>query len=239
MRLDAVLRLWQRVLSGSAEAPDQRDESFTKSELSLERVLRPVLEDLAAARERIEELSARASALGPALDLLPVPALVLDHEGRYILANEAARELFGGPALPPRVVETAGRALRAGTERATTSIEHPGGKSLRVVPADMLGQGPREAAAPAVVFFLPANGGLDLSPGPLVTRYGLSPTQGRVATLVALGLTNKEIAARLGVSSETVHKHLNAVFRRTGVNTRAAVVALAFGARYGLAVPGG
>jgi DNA-binding CsgD family transcriptional regulator len=58
--------------------------------------------------------------------------------------------------------------------------------------------------------------------------------QAKVVTLVARGLTNKEVAQKLDLSPETVKKHLNAVFQRTGVNTRAAIVALAFGARFGL-----
>ena len=70
--------------------------------------------------------------------------------------------------------------------------------------------------------------------GPATDAARASAPDARVAALVSQGLTNKEIAARLGVSSDTVHKHLGAVFQRTGVNTRAAVVALAFGARYGV-----
>jgi DNA-binding CsgD family transcriptional regulator len=236
MRLEAVRRIWERLLSAEAGAPDL-DGSFTSSELAVERMVQPALTDLKTARHRIEELSARASALGPTLDLLPVPALVLDDKGGYVLANKAARELFGGPALPASVVETAAHALRAGTERNTTSLRGPGGKALRVVPADMLGPRGTEAPEPTVVFLLPAEG-MELSVEPLVARYGLSPTQGRVTALVALGLTNKEVAARLGLSSETVKTHLDASFRKTGAETRAGLVALVFGARYGLTLPG-
>lgn len=49
-----------------------------------------------------------------------------------------------------------------------------------------------------------------------------------VLELVAQGLTNREIAARLFISSGTVRKHLEHVYRKLGVRTRAGAVATAF-----------
>lgn len=54
--------------------------------------------------------------------------------------------------------------------------------------------------------------------------FGLSPAQQRVAELVGEGLTLDEIAARLGVSLNTVRTHLNRVFEKTGVRTRPALM---------------
>ena len=48
----------------------------------------------------------------------------------------------------------------------------------------------------------------------------LSPTEGRVADLVAEGLTNAAIAERLVVSSRTVETHVYHVFRKLGVSSR-------------------
>jgi len=45
---------------------------------------------------------------------------------------------------------------------------------------------------------------------------------------VAHGLTNRQIAGRLGVSEHTVHRHLANVFTKCGLSSRAAAVALAF-----------
>jgi len=235
VRLDAVRKLWERLRVSGARGLEVDDASFTSSELAVGRMVVPLMEDLEAARRTIDDLGTNAKALAVALDLLPVAAVVLDSGGRYLTSNAAARSLFGGTAVPAAVIEAAAHSLRAGTERTVTSVTRPNGTLLRVVPAEISnggsGSGPPD---PGVAFLVPP-GGIRVPEESLVSRYGLSPTQAKVAGLVAQGLTNKEVAARLGISPETVHKHLNAVFQRTGVNTRAAVVALALGARYGLA----
>jgi len=55
--------------------------------------------------------------------------------------------------------------------------------------------------------------------------YGdeLTPREREVALLAATGRTNKEIAGELFVSAETVKKHLQAVMRKLGVQSRAAL----------------
>ena len=48
----------------------------------------------------------------------------------------------------------------------------------------------------------------------------LTPSERRVATMVADGLTNREIAQALFISVKTVEKHLGQAFAKTGVTTR-------------------
>lgn len=237
MRLEAVRKLWERLRVSGGRGLEEDDASFTSSELAVGRMVLPLMEDLEAARRTIDDLGTSTRALAVALDLLPVAAIVVDAGGRYLTSNAAARTLFGGTAVPAAVIEAAACGLRAGTERTITSVARPNGMLLRVVPAEISNRSSGiRPPDPGVAFLVPP-GGVPVPEEPLVSRYSLSPTQAKVAGLVAQGLTNKEIAARLGISPETVHKHLNAVFQRTGVNTRAAVVALAFGARYGLTLP--
>jgi DNA-binding NarL/FixJ family response regulator len=38
--------------------------------------------------------------------------------------------------------------------------------------------------------------------------------------LISQGLTNKEIASRLGISEQTVKNHIHEIMRRTGVSDR-------------------
>jgi DNA-binding NarL/FixJ family response regulator len=57
---------------------------------------------------------------------------------------------------------------------------------------------------------------------------GLTEREAEVLSLVATGLTNKEIAARLFVSDKTVARHLSNIFVKLGVSSRAAATAFAF-----------
>jgi len=53
---------------------------------------------------------------------------------------------------------------------------------------------------------------------------GITPQQQRVIRLVAEGLGNKEIAARLKITPSGAKKHLEALTRRYGVSGRTALV---------------
>jgi DNA-binding NarL/FixJ family response regulator len=56
---------------------------------------------------------------------------------------------------------------------------------------------------------------------------GLTARQAEVLTLLAAGLTNAQIAARLTVSAKTVDHHVSAVLGKLGVPTRGMAAAAA------------
>jgi two-component system, NarL family, nitrate/nitrite response regulator NarL len=60
----------------------------------------------------------------------------------------------------------------------------------------------------------------------------LTAREAQILALLAEGMVNKEIAARLGISRHTVKTHLAALFHKLGVTTRAEAVAA--GARAGV-----
>ena len=49
----------------------------------------------------------------------------------------------------------------------------------------------------------------------------------QVLRLVAQGLTNKQIACKLGIKERTVEYHLNEIFQRLGVTSRTTAAMLA------------
>jgi DNA-binding NarL/FixJ family response regulator len=59
-----------------------------------------------------------------------------------------------------------------------------------------------------------------------VTGGILSPRETQVATLVARGLHNKEIAAVLGTSPETVRKQTRQIYGKTGTSGRVQLAVL-------------
>jgi len=61
----------------------------------------------------------------------------------------------------------------------------------------------------------------------VVTEHPFSPREHEVLILAADGLTNKEIAYRLGISDRTVQFHINSIFNKTTTNSRTEAVALA------------
>jgi DNA-binding CsgD family transcriptional regulator len=52
------------------------------------------------------------------------------------------------------------------------------------------------------------------------SMYGLTETESRVATLVTQGLTNREIAAAMFVTENTVQTHVRHIFQKFGVRSR-------------------
>ena len=64
------------------------------------------------------------------------------------------------------------------------------------------------------------------------TTTPLSPREREVLAMLAEGMGNKIVAARLGISEHTVKTHVASIFQKLGADTRAEAVAI--GARSGL-----
>jgi DNA-binding CsgD family transcriptional regulator len=57
---------------------------------------------------------------------------------------------------------------------------------------------------------------------------GLTPREAEVLRLVAAGKTNRDIAVQLVISEHTVARHLQNMFAKLGVGSRAAATAYAY-----------
>jgi DNA-binding CsgD family transcriptional regulator len=189
-------------------------------------------------------LAARRAELAALLDAIPEAVLMYDGSGGLVHANPRAAELFGmpGSAGPGAQVRTeaqriawslAAAAQRSG--RSSSAEAKPASvPTLREVRADgrvyrlrgTLATGwmpDGEAGVLVTAAFELVNPLTDIE---LRSRYGLSAREIEVARLVASGLSNQEVAEKLGVSYFTARNHVERVLAKLGVGNRSRVGAV-------------
>ncbi len=92
-------------------------------------------------------------------------------------------------------------------------------RQMARVPVPVLASQPEPPGEP-----VPSANTARIAPYPV----GLTAREVEVVRLVARGLTNSEIAEKLGLSEKTIAHHLTHIFNKTTSENRAAVVAFAF-----------
>ncbi len=197
-------------------------------------LLGALLPSFKAGLDALGRFDAQRSALR-ALDAVADALVVLDADGRErhrntallrLLADEPERGLVEGALWQlgrdlrrlafPRRFETAPALAPMRREVATRRGRYT--LSATLVPPGAFGVS--EVALVTVA--------ADVAPPPLAAadvqaRLGLTPREAEVALLVAEGLSNREVADRLFVASGTVKRHLEGIYGKLGVSTRAAV----------------
>ena len=197
-----------------------------------QRRVQAVLPAVAAAARRIDRFEAerrRHEAVEAVLgSALAASHLALDVKGRLLWASPRALVLLaqaGSPrALPEELTAAAARlgALAAGEVAAKLGFE-------------LLLRGPLHAALSRarsrsgewivdVALDEPAP---EAALAPLALRFGLTPAETRVLSVLTLGHPNREIARRLHVSIETVRTHIRRVLEKLRVGSRAEAALLA------------
>jgi DNA-binding CsgD family transcriptional regulator len=132
----------------------------------------------------------------------------------------------GGAHRLPRELEDWLGEQRAGVDRADPDVATPAFRALTVAGPD----------GRLVVRFVPGCGSCDvvvLTERPLdqrtnMQRLGLSRREAEIVHLLATGASNGDIADRLFISSGTVKKHLDNIYRKLGVANRLQAVSVAF-----------
>ncbi|MBP2585242.1 DNA-binding NarL/FixJ family response regulator [Streptomyces sp. PvR006] len=120
--------------------------------------------------------------------------------------------------------------------RLLEQLVEPGASVDRAGPSGGTGPGAEGSAAAAPTGATTAPTGA--TAGPVVPGAdGLTERETEVLVLVADGLSNQEIAGRLGISTATVKTHINNLFAKTGVRDRAQAVRYAY--QHGLVRPPG
>lgn len=200
-------------------------------------VIKPVQPREVVARLATHVRNARATRLArEAVDVAGYGVVVVDAHGRIAWRSpQAARwiETFhpeAGAALPDswhRLLPEADAPV-AGAEAPAASLTQttPDESGLRELVVRGLGAvGIGETMLLLQVVARPAGGR-----GEAPSRLGsaaLTPRETEVLSWLAKGKTNRDIGEILGMSPRTVNKHLEHVFEKLGVETRAAAAALA------------
>ena len=189
-------------------------------------------------------LAARRSELTTLLNAIPEAVLMYDGAGGLVHANPRAAELFGMPG-----ASGPGAHVRTEAQRMAWSMAAAAQRSMANAngsAASSMGETVREVRADGRVYRLRgtlASGWMpDGEAGVLITaayelvnpltdielrsRYGLSAREIEVARLVASGLSNQEVAEKLGVSYFTARNHVERLLAKLGVGNRSRVGAV-------------
>jgi len=195
-------------------------------------IVREGLAKMLARREDFEIVGSVATGREALAQLATTPTdlVLLDLSLPDISGLEVLRDL-SGRASPPRVLvltvhddqELIVGAVRAGAQ----------GYVLKNARREELITAIREIARGNHYFSQSVLHSLVISQQEEDAAAELSPREREVLRLLAAGMSNKEIATRLYVTTETVKKHLGSVYRKLGVDSRAQAVAHAV--RKGLA----
>ena len=217
----AQLRLAQG-RTGAAVSAIRRAEAATTSAVERARLLPAFVEimlaagELESARRACLELEAIVSGLESAM----LDAMVAQARGALHLAAEEPREALvalrkAGDTwrsldVPYEIARTrvlVGDACRSLGDEESAVMEHDAARSVFA----------RLGAKPDLKRFEASTGG-----------HGLSRRELEVLRHVAAGSTNREIATSLVISEHTVARHVQNIFAKLGVSSRAAATAFAF-----------
>lgn len=183
---------------------------------------------LAVLLQHVQSAPPPVPGIGPRLQAVLDRALAKDPAARYAGAGDLAAELLPAVFSVPGPLPAATTASLDGLldtlellveqARAYESALPPNNYPARAAVA-MLGDLARRAVAEAR--------DLTLAARPAAAPHPFSPREHEVLALAAQGLTNKEIAYRLGLSERTIQFHVNSIFNKTGTSSRTEAVSLA------------
>ena len=226
--------------------PVDRD-GWTSGKLDRIRRLQPHVRQTVHVRQALAGAGALGESLEGLLDATGLGIVQLDARGRIVAANDRARDLlrtgdtlFDQGGFLFAQVQADDEAFQAMLTRAlppfgdrgeggSMTIKRPAPLPPLVVhvnplhPRDVWSRGWPVAAL--VLLAEPARGaGID--PDLAQAVLGLTPTESRVAAMLAEGMSVNEIATALGREASTIRFHVKRIFARHGLNRQAELVRL-------------
>jgi DNA-binding NarL/FixJ family response regulator len=185
-------------------------------------VVKPLRAQEVLARLHTHARNARITRMArDAVDVAGLGVLFVDALGRIAWRSpqaavwlEALEDSSGAGRLPA--------AIKAALEVDSTQVVH-----TRTTPAlSVRNMGSATLGETMLLLELQSEGSVASS---RLSHAALTPRETEVLSWLAKGKTNRDIADILGMSPRTVNKHLEHIFEKLGVETRAAAAALASG----------
>jgi DNA-binding NarL/FixJ family response regulator len=207
----------------------RQERTFTERDRQMLELVRPHLRLAYGQARESHRIRTLLQAMGSALEDRHAGVLQVDDRGRIQHASAAASELLeayfpDAPAdqqLLPRVIRD-WLALRSGADTPhELTIETRRGR-LRA--REHLDGGPGEQRM--LVLEEQRSRAPDLE---TLRSLGLTARQAQVLRLFACGKQSRQVAAELAITPATVEKHLEHIYRRLGVNSRAQALARIIG----------
>jgi DNA-binding CsgD family transcriptional regulator len=199
---------WQpgMVMLSLTRARGQRDFSSADVRM-LERML-PTFQAAVSRAARIQRLVGRGDVCERIAAQRPV--LAFDRAGSLLWMSALAEQVFGRSPHPALV-----HAAR-GELPPSVSLHLEDGSSATA----HLSIARRDSGEPFVIAELSGEPAQRATLAAIADRHGLTPAESEVLGLLATGLSNLDIARRLGVAAGTVRIELTSIFRKLGVVTR-------------------
>ena len=207
--------------------------------------LLPHLRQFARVRAVLADARALGSSLGELLDNGRCSVIQLDRRARIVAANDRAQSLLRegkglsdpggflhalGPrendelqrllarALPPVGVQESAGTMTIGRSGARTRL------AVHVTPVTEREWDVRAQRVAVLVLVVDPESRPRIDAGLVAKALKLTPTESRVATMVAAGRTVRDIAAMTGRTEDTVRWHLKMIFRKQGISRQADLV---------------
>jgi DNA-binding CsgD family transcriptional regulator len=203
-----------------------RQSDFSTGDVELARLAYPAFE--ASARRALRWGGGDAFLAALVDHAAPRPIVAVDSAGRLLWLSSRAERILEPVlgrrrALPERLVDAARRLGRFVTARDAEPAQPP---VFRVaMPVETAARAAelsiaRTAAGEAFVVIELEEDASPPQAAILRRRFGLTRAEADVLALLAVGLSNLELAHRLHVSLDTIKRHLYHVFRKLNVSSR-------------------
>ncbi|WP_129776691.1 helix-turn-helix transcriptional regulator [Peristeroidobacter soli] len=215
-----------------------RQSRFSSDELALLQQIYPAIDAGLHRLRTLERERFKSFALEQALSRSTAAVILTDRRGRVLFATPEGRRLCsrwaqassGRPGteqpadeLPADLVQSIDSRRSAGVDD-TQSLRHAVDTDLTVTVDDAESDAMMRTEPAYVLHFSATNERLPQRERASEILGRLSPSERKVALLVAEGLRNEQIAQRLSRSRRTVESQLNAVFGKLGLVCRAQLV---------------